>query len=72
MAQTKLNQPTKFQRYRSNKKAQGLKLIRLWVMDTHTPAFRKEVKRQAVLLHRAPEQQEASRFIWEAAAWPKQ
>jgi len=57
----------KFQRYRAIRKANGMKLLRLWVPDTHAPGFREEAQRQARLLHNAPEEHEAIDFI-EAAA----
>jgi hypothetical protein len=57
----------KFQRYRAIRKANGMKLLRLWVPDPHAPGFREEAQRQAKLLRGAPEEREALDFI-EAAA----
>jgi hypothetical protein len=53
----------KFRRYRESRKAQGLRLLRVWVTDPRTPAFRRKAKRQAALLRDAPEEGEALAFI---------
>ena len=53
----------KFQRYRRSRRAQGMKLLRIWVPDPHTPGFRAEAERQAKLLLGAPEELEALDFI---------
>ena len=53
----------KFQRYRAIRKANGMKLLRLWVPDPHAPGFREEAQRQAMLLRGAPEEHEALDFI---------
>ncbi len=57
----------KFRRYRATRRARGMKLLRVWVPDPHTPGFREEAHRQALLLRGAPEEGEALDFI-EAAA----
>jgi hypothetical protein len=53
----------KFRRYRANRKASGMKLLRVWVPDPHAPGFRDEARRQAALLRGAPEEIEALDFI---------
>jgi hypothetical protein len=53
----------KFSRLRANRRAQGLKLVRLWVPDPKAPGFEEEARRQAALLRTAPEEQEALDFI---------
>jgi hypothetical protein len=57
----------KFQRYRANRRASGLKMLRVWVADPHAPGFREEAERQAGLLRGADEEADALDFI-EAAA----
>jgi hypothetical protein len=57
----------KFQRYRANRRAEGMKLLRVWVPDPRAPGFRQEAERQAMLLRNAPEERDALDFI-EAAA----
>jgi hypothetical protein len=58
----------KFQRYRANRKANGMKLVRMWVIDPHAPGFAEEERRQAKLLKGAPEELEALDFIEAAMA----
>jgi hypothetical protein len=53
----------KFKRYRANRRASGMKLLRVWVPDPSAPGFREEARRQAALLKGAPEQSEALDFI---------
>ena len=53
----------KFSRYRASRRAQGLKLLRVWVPDPAAPGFRQEAGRQAAFLRCAPEQAEALDFI---------
>jgi hypothetical protein len=55
--------PSKFARYRANKRNQGMKLIRLWVPDPSAPGFREEAARQAALINAAPDSQEIMDFI---------
>ena len=62
---------TKFQRYRNSKRMQGMKLLRVWVPDPKAPGFKKEARRQAALLRRAPEEAETLRFIEAATDWPQ-
>jgi hypothetical protein len=57
----------KFDRYRANQRARGMKLLRVWVPDPRAPGFREEARRQAALLRGAPDEAEALDFI-EAAA----
>lgn len=60
---------TKFQRYRAARKAGGMKLVRVWVPDPHSPGFAAEAKRQAALLADAGEEADALDFIEKAADW---
>jgi hypothetical protein len=53
----------KFRRYRANRRASGMKRLRVWVPDPHAPGFRKEAERQALLLRGAPEERDALDFI---------
>ncbi|MBV8798855.1 MAG: antitoxin MazE family protein [Alphaproteobacteria bacterium] len=53
----------KFRRYRETRKARGLRLLRIWVPDTRSAAFRRKAKRQAALLRGAPEEEETLAFI---------
>jgi hypothetical protein len=57
------NDQTKFQRHRANRKAKGLKLLRVWTFDPRAPGFAEDAHRQALLLRGAPEEVEALAFI---------
>ena len=46
----------KFRRLRANRKARGMKLVRIWVPDPQAPGFAEEARRQAALLRGAPEE----------------
>ena len=59
----------KFQRYRMEKSAKGMKLLRIWVPDPQSPGFHAEAQRQAALLRGAPEEIEALAFIEATADW---
>ena len=61
--------PNRFQRFRAQRKAQGMKELRLWVPDPAQPGFAAEVKRQVDLLRKTPEEQEALEFIETTADW---
>jgi hypothetical protein len=61
---------SKFQRYRRSKESKGMRLLRFWVPDTRSAAFKKKIKREMALLRGAPEQLEATRFIQAAFDWP--
>jgi hypothetical protein len=63
---------SKFQRYRKTQHSKGMKLLRIWVPDTHRPEFAKEVKRQAKLLRGRPEEKEALAFMDAAFDWSEQ
>jgi hypothetical protein len=62
---------SKFQRYRQTQHSKGMKLLRVWVPDTHRPEFVKEAERQAKMLHGRPEEKEALAFIEAAFTWPE-
>jgi hypothetical protein len=61
---------SKFQRYRRTQQRKGMRLLRVWVPDTHRADFAREAERQAKLLHNRPEEREALGFIEAAFAWP--
>ena len=53
----------KFRRLRANRRAAGMKLVRIWVPDPDAPGFSAASRREAELLRGAPEEQEALDFI---------
>ena len=50
-------------RSRTDRKVAGMRLVRIWVPDTDTPAFAVAAHREAEVLRGAPEEQEALDFI---------
>ena len=62
---------SKFQRYRKLKHQRGMKLVRFWIPDPHSPAFAAEAKRQGLLLRGLPAETEALEFIGSAFEWPE-
>ena len=50
-------------RSHEERRASGLKLLRVWVPDPLSPGFHAEAERQATLLRSAPEDEEALDFI---------
>ena len=60
---------SKFQRYRKTQHSKGMKLLRVWVPDTHKPEFAQEAERQAKLLRGRPEEKEILAFMDAAFDW---
>lgn len=54
---------SKFQAYRARKKAAGLREVRRWVVDTRTPEFLAEARRQGALADRGDDVREASAMM---------
>ena len=66
----------KFRAYRERKKALGLREVRKWVVDTRTPEFLAEAKRQAELADQGKDVREAAdmmerlaREVWDDGSW---
>lgn len=55
-------QQDKFRRYRAKKKAQGLREVRLWALDTKAPGFQEDLNREIALIN-------ASKDSAEVQAW---
>lgn len=53
----------KFQRYRAKRKAEGMKLLRIWVPDPRSPEVAALALREAESLRGAQDEQEALDFI---------
>lgn len=58
---------SRVQKHRESQRAKGLKLIQIWVPNTHSKGFAKECKRQALLVKSSEHEQEINDFIAEAA-----
>jgi hypothetical protein len=53
----------KFRRYRSRKKARGLREVRLWLPDVNAPGFWERSVAAAAILRNAAEEEETMLFI---------
>ena len=51
---------SKFQAYRARKKAFGLREVRRWLPDTHSPEFIAEAKRQSLSIDKTEDERDAS------------
>ena len=49
--------------YRARKRAQGMRLMQRWIIDTRTPEFRAEARRQSRLLSESPHAEEDQAFL---------
>jgi hypothetical protein len=47
----------------------GLRLIRLWVLDTRSKRFAAECRRQSLLVRNGPAEKETLEFIERAGDW---
>jgi hypothetical protein len=54
--------------HRARMRAQGLRLIQMWVPDTRSPEFAKEARRQMRALARSPQEKEDIAFV-ESISW---
>ena len=63
--------------HRARMRAQGLRLIQIWVPDTRSPEFAKEARRQSRLVARSPHAREDQAFVdsisqfWDPEFWEK-
>ena len=69
--QTKPQEMSKFQRYRTSQRDKGMKLLRVWITDPHNSEFVKNARKQALILRGQAEEKEALDFISEAFDWPE-
>jgi len=49
--------------HRARMRAQGMKLVQLWVPDTSSPSFKAEARRQSRLIAANPHEAEDQAFI---------
>ena len=65
---------SKFARYRAKKKAEGKRLVRLWVPDLSASGMQEEIARQVAVLRNAPEETEVMEWLEAIQAedgWPE-
>jgi hypothetical protein len=61
-------QTSKFSRYRERKRAEGKKLLRMWVLDPNAPGFAERMKEEADRLAASEDEEEVMRWIEAAMA----
>ena len=49
--------------HRQRRRAEGLRLVQIWLPDTRTDAFRAEVRRQSEAVAMSPSESEDQAFI---------
>lgn len=60
----------RMKRYRSRKRAAGLKQVQIWAYDRQSPAFLRELRRQARRIAASEGEKEVLDFIEAVADWP--
>ncbi|MCX5497381.1 antitoxin MazE family protein [Kaistia dalseonensis] len=51
------------QAHRARMRAQGMKLVQIWVHDTSSPEYLAEARRQSLLVAQSPHEAEEQAFI---------
>jgi hypothetical protein len=49
--------------FRARQRSKGLKLVQFWLPDVKSEAFRKEARRQSLLVSRSPHEKDDQAFI---------
>ena len=62
--------PPSGDRHRGGLRAQGMRLIQVWVLDVHSPEFAAEARLQSLLVAQSPEEAEIQAFIDSVDEWP--
>ena len=68
MTEASPEQQDKFRRYRARKKAQGLREVRLWALNTNAPGFQEEIDRACRAINASEDSRELQRDLDEMAA----
>jgi len=58
---------SRVQKHRESLREKGLKLVQIWVPNTHSKGFSEECKRQSLLAKNSDQEQEINDFIAKAA-----
>ena len=59
----------KVKAYRERMRAQGFRQIHIWVPDTRTPEFKREARRQSLLIARSEHEAEDQAFVDSISEW---
>jgi hypothetical protein len=60
---------TKVAAHRARMRAQGMRLLQIWVPDTRSPEFAKEARRQSRAVARSKHAKEDQAFVDSISAW---
>ncbi|MGB9368349.1 MAG: antitoxin MazE family protein [Xanthobacteraceae bacterium] len=60
---------TKVSAHRARMRAQGMRLLQIWVPDTRSPEFAREARRQSRALARSPQEKEDIAFVESLSSW---
>jgi hypothetical protein len=60
---------TKVSAHRARMRAQGMRLLQIWVPDTRSPEFAKEARRQSRAIARSPQEKEDIAFVDSLSSW---
>ena len=55
--------------HRARMRAQGMRLLQIWVPDTRLPEFAKEARRQMRALARSPHAKDDQAFVDSISSW---
>jgi hypothetical protein len=55
--------------YRTRMRAQGMRLLQIWVPDTRSPEFAKEARRQSRAVARSPQEKDDIAFVESHSSW---
>jgi hypothetical protein len=55
--------------HRARMRAQGMRLLQIWVPDTRSPEFAKEARRQMRALARSPHAKDDLAFVESLSSW---
>ena len=50
-------------------RAQGMRLLQIWVPDTRSPEFAKEARRQSRAVARSPQEKDDMAFVESLSSW---
>jgi hypothetical protein len=67
-AKRKKTTRAKVSAHRARMRAQGMRLLQIWVPDTRSPEFAKEARRQMRALARSPHAKEDQAFV-DSISW---
>jgi len=55
--------------HRARMRAQGMRLLQIWVPDTRSPEFAKEARRQSRAIARSPQEKDDMAFVESISSW---